>query len=326
MSLKRPTPPSIGIDLLNRMATDNQPSIQLLLGRRLCQCHGRADLQANGVLRDSPSSTPPAIPMPSPADPFPSDSTNITEVGGTTLTTGSGASYSSETVWNWGLDKRQLRRQQRRHQHLLRDPVLPARHQHVRQPGIHHQAQCPGCGADGGQCLCRSTTMAARELSAARVARRRCGRALRRWSISRLRLPGRRRSAFSTRPCTPLARARTMPPTSTTPPQAITSGRSSPTKFPAVTGYDLCTGWGTPNGTNLINALAGPPISRQSCFQQLHAGRRRLPQWGHGSGRDGDRELRPEKHRHGQHHQPGRHTAGHRRHPLAQRPADLRGR
>ena len=25
-------------------------------------------------------------------------------------------------------------------------------------------------------------------------------------------------------------------------------------------GYDLCTGWGTPNGTNLINALAGPPI------------------------------------------------------------------
>ena len=24
-----------------------------------------------------------------------------------------------------------------------------------------------------------------------------------------------------------------------------------------MTGYDLCTGWGTPNGTNLINALAG---------------------------------------------------------------------
>jgi hypothetical protein len=26
-----------------------------------------------------------------------------------------------------------------------------------------------------------------------------------------------------------------------------------------VTGYDLCTGWGTPNGTNLINALLGGP-------------------------------------------------------------------
>ncbi len=40
----------------------------------------------------------------------------------------------------------------------------------------------------------------------------------------------------------------------------ITTGNntnlSSPDKFYAVTGYDLCTGWGTPNGTNLINALA----------------------------------------------------------------------
>ncbi len=34
---------------------------------------------------------------------------------------------------------------------------------------------------------------------------------------------------------------------------------SSPTNFPAVAGYDLCTGWGTPNGTNLINALVWPP-------------------------------------------------------------------
>ena len=36
---------------------------------------------------------------------------------------------------------------------------------------------------------------------------------------------------------------------------------SSPTKFTAVTGYDLCTGWGTPNGTNMVNALVGPPQS-----------------------------------------------------------------
>jgi subtilase family serine protease len=34
---------------------------------------------------------------------------------------------------------------------------------------------------------------------------------------------------------------------------------SSPTNYPAVIGYDLCTGWGTPSGQNLINALAGPP-------------------------------------------------------------------
>ena len=34
---------------------------------------------------------------------------------------------------------------------------------------------------------------------------------------------------------------------------------SSPTKYQAVAGYDLCTGWGTPNGDNLIPALLSPP-------------------------------------------------------------------
>ena len=41
----------------------------------------------------------------------------------------------------------------------------------------------------------------------------------------------------------------------------ITTGNNfnsqSPAKYPATTGYDLCTGWGTPTGSNTINALAG---------------------------------------------------------------------
>src|SRR6185369_12158376 len=41
----------------------------------------------------------------------------------------------------------------------------------------------------------------------------------------------------------------------------ITTGNntnlSSPTKFMAGAGYDLCTGWGTPAGQGLINALTG---------------------------------------------------------------------
>ncbi|HEX4644207.1 MAG TPA: immunoglobulin domain-containing protein, partial [Verrucomicrobiae bacterium] len=37
-----------------------------------------------------------------------------------------------------------------------------------------------------------------------------------------------------------------------------TTNSSSPTKFFAVPGYDLCTGWGSPNGPNMINTLAGP--------------------------------------------------------------------
>jgi len=36
----------------------------------------------------------------------------------------------------------------------------------------------------------------------------------------------------------------------------ITSGSNG---FPAVTGYDLVTGWGSPNGPGLISALTGPP-------------------------------------------------------------------
>jgi subtilase family serine protease len=38
----------------------------------------------------------------------------------------------------------------------------------------------------------------------------------------------------------------------------ITSGSNG---YPAETGYDLATGWGSPNGSGLINALAGPPTS-----------------------------------------------------------------
>jgi subtilase family serine protease len=44
----------------------------------------------------------------------------------------------------------------------------------------------------------------------------------------------------------------------------ITTGNNtwggSTNQFYAVSGYDLCTGWGTPNGTNLINALLGAPL------------------------------------------------------------------
>jgi hypothetical protein len=36
-----------------------------------------------------------------------------------------------------------------------------------------------------------------------------------------------------------------------------TNGASGPDRFLAATGYDLCTGWGSPNGSNLINALTG---------------------------------------------------------------------
>jgi subtilase family serine protease len=36
-----------------------------------------------------------------------------------------------------------------------------------------------------------------------------------------------------------------------------TTNQNNTTQFYAATGYDLCTGWGSPNGQNLINALTG---------------------------------------------------------------------
>ena len=58
----------------------------------------------------------------------------------------------------------------------------------------------------------------------------------------------------------------------------ITSGNNTnsktSTKFFAVTGYDLCTGWGTPIGSNMIAALApGPPtIIQQPANVAVNAG------------------------------------------------------
>jgi hypothetical protein len=39
-----------------------------------------------------------------------------------------------------------------------------------------------------------------------------------------------------------------------------TTNAASPNEFYAVAGYDLCTGWGTPIGSNLINSLLNPPL------------------------------------------------------------------
>ncbi len=55
----------------------------------------------------------------------------------------------------------------------------------------------------------------------------------------------------------PSAPGRTIPPASTTSRPATTPIHAVPHEFFAVPGYDLCTGWGTPNGANLINALLG---------------------------------------------------------------------
>ncbi len=51
----------------------------------------------------------------------------------------------------------------------------------------------------------------------------------------------------------------------------ITTGNNgSSTQYPAVTGYDLCTGWGSPNGMPLISDLAGPTQSDTPTITQTY--------------------------------------------------------
>lgn len=97
--------PSPWVDLLSRMQTDNlskqlscswgggSPNATAENIFKLMSAQGQSFFNATGDSDAFISSVA-----------FPSDSTNITQVGGTTLTTtGPGGAYVSEKVWNWGL-------------------------------------------------------------------------------------------------------------------------------------------------------------------------------------------------------------------------------
>ena len=72
-------------------STDNIFKTMAAQGQSYFDASGDGDAFPTGYVDDSANSTAPS------SSPF------ITQVGGTTLTTAS-SSYSSETVWNWGLD------------------------------------------------------------------------------------------------------------------------------------------------------------------------------------------------------------------------------
>ena len=252
--------PSPWVDLLNRMANDNvakqlssswgggspDPSSEQVFKQMGAQ--GQSFFNATG---DTDAYVG--------AIGFPSDSTNITEVGGTTLTTGTGAAYASETVWNWGLyngsyvgtsggistyyavPSYQFRMNMSTNQGSMTmrnvpDVALTADNIYV----VYNNGSTTTLG--GTSCaapLWAGFTALVNQQAAAG------GQAPVGFLNPALYIIGKGSkyaSAF----------------------HDITTGNnfwpSSPSKFSAVAGYDLCTGWGTPNGTNLINALAGPPV------------------------------------------------------------------
>jgi hypothetical protein len=250
--------PSPWVDLLNAMATHTPLSRQL-------SCSwggGPPDATAEGIFKVMAVQGQSFFNATGDSDAFtgsidfPSDSTNITEVGGTTLTTGSGASYQSETVWNWGSGTgssggistyypipayqqgiSMVANQGSTTTRNVPDVALTADNVYV----VYNNG---GTGTFGG-------TSCAAPLWAGFTA-----------------LINQQAAASGQAPVgflNPAIYAIGKRASYTTAFHDTTTGNNfsstSPTRFAAVAGYDLCTGWGTPNGTNLINALSAPTPS-----------------------------------------------------------------
>jgi hypothetical protein len=246
--------PSPWVDLLSQMANDNfakslscswggggpNPAAEQIFLQMAAQ--GQSFFNASG---DSAAFSGPVE--------FPSESPNITQVGGTTLTTDGSGNYVSETAWNWG----------------------------------------GGVGSSGG--ISTSTAIPSWQLGldvttnhGSTTLRNIPDVALTADDVYVLYNNGHRGLVGGTSVAAPLwagfialvnesAAQLAQPPVGFLNPALyalcrgtnytanfhdIVTGNNtnaaSPLNFPAVPGFDLCTGWGTPAGTNLINSFTTP--------------------------------------------------------------------
>ena len=188
---------------------------------------------------------------------FPSDDPYITQVGGTTLTTtGPGGAYVSETVWNLGF-VRTDRSFLGSSGGISTTYSIPSWQQGITMstnqgsttmrnvPDVAMVANNISIIADDGQQETVVGTSCPTPLWAAFVA----------LVNQRLVANGQPTVGFINPAIYTIGEVATY----TSNFHDVTTGNNewaaSPTKFSAVTGYDLCTGWGTPTGNNLISAL-----------------------------------------------------------------------
>ena len=246
--------PSPWVDLLSRMANDN-------LAKQLsCSWGGGSpDATAEQIFKQMAAQGQSFFNASGDSDaftgavPFPADSTNITQVGGTTLTTtGPGGSYVSETVWNWGTGTgssggistfygipswqtgiSMTANQGSTSLRNIPDVALTGDNVYV----VYNNGST---GAFGG-------TSCAAPLWAGFMA----------LVNQQAAVGGNPPVGFINPAVYAIGKSNANYPSIF---HDITVGNnfsaSSPAKFSAVTGYDLCTGWGTPQGSNLINTLA----------------------------------------------------------------------
>ena len=201
---------------------------------------------ANGVDNPSLNNAPASCPY-------------ITVVGGTTLTTtGPGGSWSSETVWNWGLDKGSYVGTSGGISSYYSIPTWQTNVSMASNGGSTTKRNVPDVAltADNvytrygnGSSSTSGGTSCAAPLWAGLAA------LMNQQSVA----AGRSVIGFINPAVYAIGKSASYSVSF----HDITTGNNvssdSPSAFYAVSGYDLCTGWGTPAGQTLINAIAGAP-------------------------------------------------------------------
>ena len=248
--------PSPFVDILNRMANDN---VAKQLSCSWYVPNGVAEPAADQIFQQMAAQGQSFFSASGDYDaftgliPFPGDTPYITQVEGTTLTTtGAGGSWVSETVWNrnngvgsgggistqypipsWQTNISMTGNQGSTTMRNVPDVALTAESVYVRADGLNYTAGGTSCAAPlwaGFTALVNQQAVASGQSTVGFINP----------MVDAIGSGANYTSAF----------------------HDITTGNntsgSSPTKFYAVTGYNLCTGWGTPAGQNLINALANP--------------------------------------------------------------------
>jgi hypothetical protein len=243
-----------GDDILNRMATDNlakqlSSSWTFTTDATTVQIFKQLAAQGQSFLNASGDSDAYTGPIDAPADsPF------ITIVGGTTLTAGGpGGGWVSETVWNWGGGQGSGGGIST----FYSLPVWQAGLSMVANQGALHQRNIPDVAMvadnvfeidDNGRGETVGGTSCATPLWASFIA----------LVNQQATASGKPTVGF----LNPALYAIGQGAGYTSAFHDITTGNNFPnagaTQFVAVAGYDLCTGWGTPAGSNLINALISP--------------------------------------------------------------------
>jgi uncharacterized repeat protein (TIGR01451 family) len=253
-------------DIINRIATDNSSSqISSSWGFdsdtatteqifKEFAAQGQSFFQASG---DSDAYVGPIAP--------PEDDPYITLVGGTTLTmNGTGSSYSSETVWNYGYQPPggapQFNNYAGSGGGISTIFSIPSWQQGIdmsKNQGSTTMRNLPDVAltadniyviSDQGQPVPSAGTSCAAPLWAGFIA-----------------LVNEQARTYQLAPAgfiNPAVYAIGKGPNYNSCFHDTTTGNNttslSPNKFYATLGYDLCTGWGTPTGSNLINTLASP--------------------------------------------------------------------